>query len=78
MIKAICGVSGKFKVLPLVLPYGDMCSPNPCQQMVLAHSFLVPNLWTKMSAAWRTGYENRPSRSFDLAAESSRFVFSGN
>jgi hypothetical protein len=30
-----------------------------------------PDLWTRISAAWRTGYENSPSLSLDLLVSSS-------
>lgn len=77
MVEAICGVPREFKVLLLILSDGNMRGSTSHQQEPRELDS-PPNLWTKTSAAWRTGYEKRPSRSFDLASECSRSASSGS
>jgi hypothetical protein len=82
---AICMVeiggtlTGKFKVLMLIMPDWDMSRSDDLALALLVRSikscgkdFKPTNLCMRMSAAWRTGYEKSPSLREDPTLLSSR------
>jgi hypothetical protein len=77
VVETVCGVSRELDMLFLIISNRNMsCS----DQLATALYELVEgtNLWTRMSAAWRTGYEKRPNLSLDVAFVSSKLTSSGS